>query len=357
MNRLELIEKIEAVEPAVAAKMTIPILGHMWFTGRHVMAYNDGIAISASLRTDFKAAVPPLLTKLLRASMALEVDVTLKDAGGLQVKAASSKMTVPVYPAANFETIFKMPVLQESDAPKRIIGGKTTELEAFLASMGYALRCVMEENATVAEQLGVTLAPAGKDMISVFSTNEKALFAARFKCRNPLKKRLTLSAEFVKQMLSLSKKADTCSLYIYDNSALFKAGIYTLFGKLIFSELPLDFDGVLKTHFPDKDNKPKLSKVPEKLRLVLERSTIVIGDKGDTEVTTGGGKAVFVSRYGDSEVSDVMLISENQEDLRVKFSPSIAKIAVDADLNQVRFTKKCVVFTNGDLVLLVTAKI
>lgn len=356
MNRLELIEKIEAVEPAVAAKMTIPILGHLWFTGRQVMAYNDGIAISASMRTDFKAAVPPLLAKLLRASMAQEVDFALKDTGGLQVKAAASKMTVPIYPPANFETIFKMPVLKESDTSKKIVESGR-HMEDFIAAMGYALRCVMEDNATVPEQLGVTLLPAGTDKISIYSTNEKALFAAKFKCLNPLKTRLTLSAEFVKQMLSLSRKADSCALYIFDNSALFKAGIYTLFGKLIFSERPLDFDGVLKANFPDKDKKPKLSKVPEKMRLVLERSTIVLGDKGDAEITTNNGKAFFISRYGDSEVSDVLLIDESQESLKVKFSPALAKIAIDAEMNRMRFTKKCVVFTDGDLILLVTAKV
>lgn len=355
MNRLELLEKIEAVEPAIAAKQTIPILAHLWFTGRHIMAYNDGIAISATMRTDFKAAVPTLLIKLLRASMATEIDISLKQNGGIQVKAASAKMSVPTYPPDNFESIFKMPEIKASDSGKIVVEGTTESLKEFFDAMGYAAECVASD-ATVPEQLGVTLVPAGKTAMSLYATNEKCLFYTRIKIKNPLAKRLTLSAEFVKQMLALRKRADTCSLYIHDNSAVFKAGTYMLFGKLIFSDRPLDFDGVLKQHFPDLGNKPKMSEVPAKLRMVLERASIVLGSDNDTEATAKDGKISFLSKHGDNQVWDVML-AKNQADLKIKFSPTVAKLAMDAELDQMRFTEKCVIFTNGELVLLVTAKV
>lgn len=358
MNRLELLDKIEAVEPALSAKDTIPILTHLWFTGKTVMAFNDGIAIQALFDTDFKAAVPAVLTQLLRTSAADEVEMKLNGNGELSVKAATSRISLPTFPSDDF--VFEMPGITEKEVRAgALISGESDNENAvaFFEAVDLAIQCVANE-ATVPEQLGVNLLPGPKDTVSIYSTNEKSLFHARLKTYRPLKKRVILSTEFCKQMLSLAKRdIGGAALYIRDDAALFNVrDEWQLFGKLIFSDSPLDFDSVLTRHFPDMGKKPKLSKIPNKMNIILDRAVIIIGNKGDTTVEVKEGTANFKSELNDRRVIDKMTV-EGQSNITIKFNPALAKIALDSGSNQMRMMKDCIIFTKDDSVFLISAKV
>lgn len=350
MKRLTLLDQIETVAPALSNKEAIPILSHLWFTGKHVMAFNDGIAISAKLETEWKAAVPSVLIKLLRASGASDLDVTIQKNGEFLCKAAAAKIKLATMPAADF--LFTMPALGKTEAPT--ISGDN--MGPFLHAVEFAVKCVATE-ATVPEQLGVSLISAGKNTISVYATNEKSLFYSKVKINGAMPKRVILSEEFCKQMLVLCSKGDAPALYIREDCAIFVAGVVTLFGKLIHSENPLDFDGVLQRHFPDLGQDPKLSDIPSKMKMIVDRACIIMNGSGDTQVMVKDGTIRFQSFDGQADrgVSDVMKIGAVQKDITIKFNPHVAKIALDAGLDRIRLTKNCVVFTKDDLIFLVTA--
>jgi hypothetical protein len=350
MKRLTLLDQIETVAPALSSKETIPILSHLWFTGKQVMAFNDGIAISAKLETEWKAAVPAVLIKLLRASAASDLIITVQTNGELLCKAAAAKIKLPTMPPDDF--VFKMPTLGKDDKPSINI-----DIEPFFDALEFAVKCVAAE-ATVPEQLGVSLIASGKNTASVYSTNEKSLFYSKVKLNGMMPKRVILSEEFCKQMLALRNKGDAPALYIREDCAIFVNGGVMLFGKLIHSENPLDFDGVLQRHFPDIGKDPKLSDIPSKMKMIIDRACIIMNSSGDTQVMVKDGMAHFRSFDGqtDQAVADVMKIGTEQKDLTIKFNPNVAKIALDAGLDRIRLTKDCVVFNKGSLVFLVTAK-
>jgi DNA polymerase III sliding clamp (beta) subunit (PCNA family) len=358
MNRLKLLSALETVAPALSSKDTIPILTHLWFTGKQVLAFNDGIAISTVLATDWQAAVPSVLIQLLRASGAEEVDFTVGRNGELHggAKAARMNIKLPTLPPDDF--VFTMPTMKKDETPS--ISGD--DIAPFLDAMSFAIQCVASE-ATVPEQLGVTLLPgaggANTDKTpSMWSTNEKALFYTKIRTNKAIK-RMILSEEFCKQMLNLRNESEKPALYFRDDAAIFKAGDTTLFGKLIHAEQPLDFEDALSRHFPDLNKKPKLSEVPIKMKNIIERACIIVGSNGgNTEAMVKDHQVHFRSydQRTDQAVADVMKIGNGQPDLAIKFSPVVAKIALDNDLDKIRLTKSCVIFTKDDLVLLVTAK-
>jgi hypothetical protein len=351
MLRQKLVEVLATVQPALSTKDAIPILTMFWFTGKQVLAFNDGIAISTKLETEWKAAVPGVLIKLLQASLASDLDITLQRDRELFIKAAAAKIKLPILPAEDF--VFTMPALAKTETPS--ISGDN--IWPFLDAVTFAVQCVASE-ASVPEQLGVNLLAKSKDSASVYATNEKSLFYTKVKTDKALPKRVILSEEFCKQMLTLYHTDVPATLYIREDSAIFKTGDVTLFGKLIHSENPLDFDGVLDRHFPDLTKNPKLSDVPSKMKMIIDRACIIMGNGGNTEAMVKEGTIHFRSHdpRTDRGVADVMKIGAEQKDLIIKFSPSLAKIALDAGLDRIRLTKNCVIFNRGELVFLVTTK-
>ena len=347
MKRLTFLDALETVSPALSSKDTIPILTHLWFTGKQVMAFNDGIAISTKLDTNWQGAVPAVLIQLLRASGAIDVSSNMTKNGELHMVAAAARIKLPTLPPEDF--VFDMPAMKKDEVPS--ISGNN--IAPFLDALSFAIQCVASD-ATVPEQLGVNLLPGA----SMWATNEKSLFYTKIKTDRAIK-RMILSEEFCKQMLSLRNKSETLALYLREDAAIFKAGDTILFGKLIHSERPLDFEGVLNQHFPDLGKKPKLSDVPAKMKPIIDRACIIIGNGGDTNAMVKDGQIHFRSydQRTDRAVSDVMKIGSEQKDLIVKFNPNFAKIALDAGLDKIRLTQSCVVFTKNDLVFLVTAKV
>lgn len=344
MKRTKLLEALETVSPALSSKDTIPILTNFWFTGKHLMAFNDGIAISTALETEWKAAVPSVLNKLLQASGASDVNFTISTNGELRAVAAAARIKLPTLPPEDF--VFTMPTLKKDETPT--FSGDN--LNYFLDALSFAVKCIATE-ATVPEQIGVNLLPGA----SMWTTNEKSLFYTKIKTDKALK-RVILSEEFCKQMLNLRGKSETPALYIRDDSAIFKSGDVLLFGKLINSESPLNFQSVLDRHFPAKT---KLVDVPPKMKMILERACIIISNGGDTEAIVKSGQIHFKSydQQTDQAVSDVMKIGADQSEITIKFNPNLAKTAVDAGMDKLRLTKDCIIFTKGDLVFLVTAKV
>jgi DNA polymerase III sliding clamp (beta) subunit (PCNA family) len=349
MKRLKLLETLETVAPALSSKDAIPILTHLWFTSKQVLAFNDGIAISATLETPWSAAVPAVLIKLLQASGAIDVEFTLNNNGELRAVAAAAKIKLPTLPPEDF--VFTMPALKKDETAS--ISGPN--LDPFIEALAFAVQCVSSE-ATVPEQLGVSLLPGKNDLASMYATNEKSLFYTKIKTNKAIK-RVILSEEFCKQMLTLyNNESESPALYLRDDSAIFKVGGTTLFGKLIHSDQPLDFEGVLSRHFPAKT---KLFDTPVKMKPILDRACIIIGNGGDTEAVVTNGEVRFKSydQRTDRAVNDVMEIDTEQDELTIKFNPGVAKLATDAGMDKIRLTKNCVIFSKGDLVLLVTAKV
>lgn len=319
MNRVDLLDKLATVAPALAASDLIPVLSHLWFTGTHVMAFNDQIAISTPCKTEFTGAVPgTVLLNLLKSSRAKEAELLPQD-GNLQVKAASSRLKLAMLPKDSF--IFEMPKPNVKET-------LAVDMKRFVAGIDACMRSVGKDTSSP-DTTGVTLT-AGESSLSLYSTNNATVSHAAVKLarKAPFKERVILSASFCEELLALVKGKEQTHVEIYDDHALCVAGGTVLFGRLVESDKPLPFDEIMARHFPASAKK-QLVPIPSKLKLILERATIIADAKGGmvrTAVTVKDGRMRFVTKSDRGEVIDSMQVGEQQPEVSVMLEARLLKV-------------------------------
>lgn len=93
MNRKELLNALTVVKPGVANKDLVEAMTYFFFTGTHVVSYNDVISIQFPIKTDFSSFVNANdLYKLLSKITSEDVQFTLNDSK-LMLKASKVKST------------------------------------------------------------------------------------------------------------------------------------------------------------------------------------------------------------------------------------------------------------------------
>lgn len=345
MNRIELLDKLLVISPALASNDMITIMTHFWFNGTHVMAYNDQIAIQVPCKTDFTGAVPGnVLLDLLKASRAKDVELTVVD-DNLSIKAASSRFKLGLLPPEQF--IFDMPKPSKNSLP--------VNTKLFLDRIENCMRSVSGDT-SVPDQLGITLLD-DQESISLFATNGSTVSTSYIKTTGkvPFEDRVILSTVFCQQMLRLAKDhSKALQLEVQDDFSLLTYGTTALFGRLIESEKPLNFEDIMKRHFTEADKKQLIS-IPTKLKLILDRAVIITDAKVDqtkTVVTVRDGRMRFSSKSDRGEVFDSMQIEDQQPEVSIKVDPRLLKNGYGF-FDHMLVTETCVVMVKEDMTYLV----
>lgn len=357
MNRVELLEKLGRVAPALSNNNLVPVLSHFWFFDGIVMAYNDQIAISTKLSTDFAGAVPDTITSLLSVSRAKEVDFFIgEDADGkklpegqLLVKAASSKLKLPFMPEEATK-IFDMP---KPDVKLAL----PVDMEVFLEAIDSCMRS-LKEDTSMPDSLGITLA-ANKGFLDFYATNDATISFARIKMKetdSTAGMRIVLSGNFCRQMIALAKLGDKKHIELDQDHSLFQCGDNILFGRLVDVQRPLDFDAVIESSYPKELHKNAVS-IPTKLQLMLERAVIITESKTErskTAISVKQGIARFFSKSEKGEVRDSVQLEDTHPDVGVSIDPRLFKNGYGA-YTKMLLTDKCLIMTNGTSLYLVSA--
>ena len=344
MERKSFLEKLVRVSPALLGNDLIPVLTHFWFTGENVMAFNDQIAISVPCQTNFTAAVPGnTLMDLLKASKARELELTIAD-NNLNIKAASSKFKLGIMEKESF--VFEMP---KSDKDARL----KIDFNRFLSCLDSCMRSVTKDT-SVPEQLGVTLIAAG-DQLMMFSTNNSTLSYGEVELKSkPKFDRVILSGTFCEQLLKLADPKDM-NLEIHKDYALLEGIGYSLFGRLLEVEKPVDFVSILSHHCKEGYDK-ELIQIPSKLRLVLDRACIITDSKlgpAKTEIfTTDDGKMKFVSKSDRGEVYDSIMVGDHPK-ISVTVDPKFLKSGYGS-FDRMLVTDICFIMAQDEKLYLVT---
>lgn len=363
MNRIDLVSKLDLVAPALSSIDLVPVLKHFWFTGESLLCYNDQIAIKTKLKSDFVGAVPDTLTSLLSVSRAKDVDFFVgKDADGkglpegqLLVKAASSKFKLPFLPEETTK-IFEMP---KPDPTKALL----VDMKEFLEAIDSCTRS-LKEDTSMPDSLGITLV-IGIGILDLYATNDATISHASIKLRNNVTakdervanaKRIVISGNFCRQMLTLAKSDGKKHIELHDDYSLFQCGEDVLFGKLVDVPRPLDFDSVINSTFPAELHK-NLVAIPSKLQLMLDRAVIITESKTErskTAITIKDGIARFFSKSEKGEVRDNVQLEEMQPDVSVSIDPRLFKNGF-GHFDKMCLTENCLIMSKGASLYLVSA--
>lgn len=348
MERQEFLRHLEVVAPGLADNDIVPVMQCFWFTGDRVMAFNDAIGVSTACRVDFTGAIPGMtLLQLLKASKAKEISFELKGEQ-LGVKAASSRFNLAYFGPDQF--CFTMPKPQtEAILPVKDVPTFLDALEACMMSVS--------SDTSVPDYRGVTIISKDKQL-RMFATNNETMTHAVV----PLTKeapfdRVILPREFCDQLLVMAKGSKKLVLEIFDDHALFVSGSTMLFGRLILSDRPLDYDRILREALQTM-GKNKPIQIPDKLAGILNRALVITQAKSEavkTDVSVTDGKMKFVSRVdGIGEVVDQM--QTTQPNVQVRIDPKMLKAGLDR-FDSMLITDACAVMQKDGTTYLVTATV
>lgn len=352
IKRTVLLDKLNEVAPALSDHNLIPILTHFWFTGESVLAYNDQIAISVPLKADFKGACPgSTLLDLLKASRAAEVTLTA-EGETLNVKMGKSKIKLGLLPNSDF--IFEMPPLQKDSVIKNS--------KPFIEGIAGCMPSVGTDM-TVPDLAGVSIIPNANGL-HFYGCNNATLSHVRVKGMK-IKNRLILSAPFCNQFLRLTEKKDDegnkkpWSMQLTEDHAKVQVDDIHLFGRLLFTDAPQDFDSILKENYPEGEKRPKMTAIEDKLRkrlqLALDRAMIIARSKLEptqTKITIVDGRIKFYSRSELGEITDNVDIKH--PDATIAIEAKLLKPGIDM-ADKMLITDRCAVMTKNDLLYLVCA--
>lgn len=353
MQRAELLGKLETVAPALSDSDLIPVLKHVWFTGKELVAYNDHIGISVPLESDFRGAVPgQVLLGLLRTSGAKEAEFQ-PDGDIVVVKAGRALLKLASLPVEDFDGIFTMPKPSKNLLPIADTKRALRAIEDGLRSIG--------SDTGVPEQLGITLIP-GKDCFHCYSTNNDTLSRSVLPLEgSPDIDRIILPATFCAQMLRLSSGEDKIALEVTNEYALLSVGVTRLFGRLIDAPTPIPFEKTLARHYT-AEAKQALVPIPDMLQVALERAMIVTDSASDQKSTNlsvkknkeGKKELILVSESDRGKVTDRMEIDDAHPEVSVRVEPKRIKAGCES-FSKIAITSYSVVMTRGSSLYLVTA--
>lgn len=308
MDRAVLVDKLKLVAPAVAGNDTVPALAHYWFTGDKLMAYDDRIAISVPLETEWQAAVPSSILAFLTLSRHKAVEFSLSD-DLLYAKTGTSKVKLGTLPPEQF--LFEMPGAASGAA----LG---VDVKALVMSLEECL-CSISHDSMDPQRLGVTLMMGEDKELHLFTTNSSTLTHSRLplKTKATFKGAVILSEQFCGELIRLSKAMPLkkCALEIHNDYALFTTPDAILFGKLLVpGDSPIPWFEICAAAFSAKQRK-SLVEVPSKLELMVKRAILVTDSRANptfTLVKILDGKLRFFSHSNRGEVDDSLTLPSDK---------------------------------------------
>jgi DNA polymerase III sliding clamp (beta) subunit (PCNA family) len=319
------------------------------------MAYNDQIGMQVPMKTEFRGAVPGKFLELLKVRSEERLKIELVGSNNeLVVKQGKRTNFRLVMLEPNF--IFAMPKAVRTDklAPK--------SMERLIDAIAHSLISVGRDTSTI-EQLGITLEPKDGGEVTLYATDGATISRSKLKSGMiELAARAIIPTKFCEQMIALyralpdskDKDADfeigTMGTTRY---ALFRAGKTSLYGRLLESRNPLNFEGTVAYHLP-RDHSSKLVEVPSALHAALERACIVCdAQRRLTHIILDQGKMVLKSKSDTEEVTDELPYPHNGTGrLEVKVEPKLLKKA--EDYNKMMIHGPCVIMAKGLSVYLVS---
>ena len=339
MDRKKLLEQLQIVAPALASSEFVPVMTHFWFTGKHVIAYDDTVGISVPLRTDFKGAVPgAILLNLLKNSRGGPAKFK-PDTDGSEVtihvgtKPKVSKFRLALLPPEEF--LFNFP---------KKLGKVSIVKKEFLKAIEWCLASVGDDTSTP-DQLGVTLV-FGKDSVELYSTNDATLSCAvwKGKCRAATA-RVILPASFCRLLSGSADKSIGIS-FSEDGvlADLGKSGV-RIFGRLVHSEKPINFKEILEEHYTKKTAR-KLVGIPDRMRGAIERAMVITesyADPGFTKISIERGRGSFVSTTSRGVVRDVVKFGTKHPDSEIMVDPKLLRSMLKI-CDKMLITNSCIVF-------------
>lgn len=346
IKRADLLDALNTVKPALGKAVFVPVLSHFNFSGSHVTAYDDSIAISVPCELDINCAVPgDVFLRLLGSLTAESVSLGL-DAGTLLVKAGKSRLKVPTLPPEAF--VFKEKGHGDSEA--------FVASEEFMDALELCLISVGVDP-THPAQMGVTLINDG-DEYTLYSTDNVTI--SRFQLDEDLgvmhdRGAVILPTEFCRQLAALSKALDILpSIALHERVVFARFGEKALlFGKLVADEKPMDFASVFK-RLLGAHAKVQRHELPPQWDSVFGRACVIVNPQHPvTSIEVDGDGMTIESKSSMGEVREEVALDDAPTLPRFLIDPAHV-VRASKVCSHVAFLRDALMMTKGDFTHLIS---
>lgn len=342
MKRVELLETLDIVKPALADDSMVPMWQCFMFHADSVICYNNAIGIIAPINVGGEYAVNgKTLLGLLENSAAETVDLKL-EGQDLTIRAGRSTFKLPWYPKEDF--LFEEP---EDKLVRKLPLGLDS-----LKGMELCLKTASKD-ATQPALMGVCLSHRKKH-VTLYSCNGDALSSYLM----PFTMKDTeaafdymLPSAFCQAVLRTvsETEAEAVELKINEEWALAAVGDYLVYGRLIQNDNPLDHEGLFKSTVKGK---PTYVPLPDGLEGALQRAMVVTeAESAKTVLTVEKGRLKLLSETHMGTVRD-SLAFEGHPDVEANVSSALLRGAIGSCAEIAIFDNCCVLKGENLTVLL-----
>lgn len=332
IDRKELLDAAETVKPALATKELLEELVHIWSDGKTLTAYNDGLGIQVPFKSDLIGGIRgSVLLGVLANSRAKEIEINVVEQEA-EIKAGRTRLKLALLGADR--TPWQFPELSKQKAAS-LSASLLEALKAVLISVG--------KGTTKPELLGVTFASDGKQ-VHMFTTDDDTI--AWKTAKQPADwsdQRVILPTSFVQQLLSFNDPKT--KLYLSkDNAIAVTSDDVKLFARIVDCPKPYDFEKIANDNIQKTDPVP----VPNRLRLALERASVMLNGQADElmEIAIKDDHLRIYARTPFGDLKDNMTLDKSMPDMNCKLHPERVKRALPF-CEKIGFSDRAIVMT-GD---------
>ena len=334
VERQALLKVLKRIEPALSKNDIVHEFNHVWFGKGIVQAGNSqGFAIQTKFKSDFEGGLPGYaLLGLLSNSVAKEVNLEQKGSE-ITLVMRGSKAQLPYLEGSNF---LDMPKIENSVTLSDDVVGLFKMILPFTGKGG----------GKAVEERGVTIIKERIDSLDMFATDDSTITWAYVKGHeylNCLKvgNRIVLPTKFIEEMVSLSKEGPvTFSLASKAVSA--SSGDVTVYGKPLTTDTPIDLAKICNNYMQDR----VAFKIPQRLRLALARSFVMLDGEKEPHSTISVGNKVLkiITETKHGVLRDSIPLEEDVPEAELLLNPVFLKRALNICTN-ISLTKKVAVMS------------
>jgi hypothetical protein len=254
-------------------------------------------------------------------------------------------LDLPILPVASYP--FDMP-----DEPENA----TSMADEFFEAIRDCLGSVDETKARCPEEQGVTLINKNGGA-HLYATDAKTITHVKLPRWPDLPDRVILTAEFCRAMLALKDrlpKDEPSILCLDQRGAMYIAGEDVLFGKVLASQRPVNFERIREQHLPP-DFPDGMVEISDRLKAAIRLAAEIVEVKGDHV------KSTIRCRDGTASFGSASNAGTLQDNIKLRGHPDV-DISVRATLllrgydryQKIRLGTKSVVLAKPDSIYMVS---
>ncbi len=339
MDRKKLIDTLDLLRPALAARDLVPIFTHFCFDDKRIYAFSDYLGIIAPLKTGMEVGLRgETILGLLNTTKTDEIEFETDEEGDeVIITFGKSRIQIPFLLKDEF--LFEDPNSDEWEVNTKLTSDLIAGFNICLNTAGSDTAQPGHMGVTI---IGNRLYSCDADSITRFIVNDM---------KNKSNKAYNIPKDFCSSLIKIIGKTNQTSgrLFLNDNWAVveLKNG-YKVYGKVIKSDNPVDFEDELQQSIGPK---PKYIAIPKGLKDALARAQVVSDPQTlITNISIIKNRMKIHTESGLGVVDDDLSFKGKQDKLSIAVGPELIIKAINI-CDEMTINENCTAYRNGDTIL------